>query len=285
MRQTKPDILPTKGPRAHRPVRIGNTVFGAGSVSVIAGPCSVESLAQIASVASSVAELGAVALRGGAFKPRTSPDAFAGLGRAALPMLEAAKRNTGLPVVTEVMDIDDIDAIVASADCLQIGARNMQNFSLLHAVGATQTPVLLKRGFGCTVEELLRAADHIRSRGNEDIILCERGIRSFTDHGRFTLDIAAIAWLKQHASYPVVADPSHAAGRASLVTPLALAAVAAGADGLLVEVHDVPANALSDAEQALDIPQFSSLMSQLQAMCGALGKPLGTASVAVRGVA
>jgi 3-deoxy-7-phosphoheptulonate synthase len=249
-------------------------VVGGPAWAIIAGPCAVESADQVLEVAVGLKALGAHALRGGAFKPRTRPGSFAGLGREALPMLAAAKRATALPVVTEVMDSADLAAIAATADCLQIGARNMQNFSLLHAVGETRLPVLLKRGFGCTVDELLAAAEHIQSRGNDQIILCERGVRTFAQHSRFTLDVAAIAWLKQRCPLPVIVDPSHAAGVRPLVAPLALAGLAAGADGIMVEVHEHPEDAQSDADQAMTLDDFQALMVQLRALAPVLGRTL-----------
>jgi 3-deoxy-7-phosphoheptulonate synthase len=255
-------------------IEVGSWTIGGPAWTIIAGPCAVESASQVLEVAVGLRALGAHALRGGAFKPRTRPGSFAGLGREALPMLAEAKRATGLPVVTEVMDSADLESIGAVADCLQIGARNMQNFSLLHAVGQTRLPVLLKRGFGCTVDELLAAAEHIQSRGNDKVILCERGIRTFEHNSRFTLDVAAIAWLKARCPLPVMVDPSHAAGLRPLVMPLALAGLAAGADGLMVEVHEHPEDAQSDADQALTLDDFRTLMAKLAALAPALGRRL-----------
>jgi 3-deoxy-7-phosphoheptulonate synthase len=223
------------------------------------------------SSAASVRASGARLLRGGAFKPRTSPYAFRGLGASALEMLAEVRHITGLPIVTELMDARDIDAVDAVADVIQIGARNMQNFSLLAAVGERRTPVLLKRGMSATVNELLLAAEHVMAHGNSQVILCERGIRTFETSTRNTLDISAIPVLKQETHLPVIVDPSHAAGRADLVPALAAAAVAVGADGLIVEVHPDPATALSDGAQSLTFAAFAAMMrtlAPLAAMCG-----------------
>ena len=266
--------LAAKGDRGTTAVHVGSMTVGGPNLAVVAGPCAVEDLESLLASARGVAGSGAHALRAGAFKPRTSPYSFAGLGRKGLELLARAKAETGLPVVTEVVDAADIDAVAAVADCLQIGARNMQNFALLHAVGAQQKPVLLKRGFGCTVDELLFAAEHVMHKGNTSVIVCERGIRTFETNARFTLDVAAIAWLKQRTHLPVMVDPSHAAGAVDLVTPLALAGIAAGADGLLVEVHSHPEHARSDGEQALTLANFRALMAALAPLATALGRRL-----------
>jgi len=259
-------------------VRVAGETIGGPAFAVIAGPCSVEGRDMLLSSAASVRASGARLLRGGAFKPRTSPYAFRGLGSAALEMLAEARDVTGLPIVTELMDARDIDAVDAVADVIQIGARNMQNFSLLAAVGERDTPVLLKRGLSATVQELLLAAEHVMAQGNTQVILCERGIRTFETSTRNTLDISAIPVLKQETHLPVIVDPSHAAGRADLVPALAAAAVAVGADGLIVEVHPDPANALSDGVQSLTFEAFAGMMraiAPLAAMCGrALDTPL-----------
>jgi len=259
-------------------VRVAGETIGGPAFAVIAGPCSVEGRDMLLSSAASVRASGARLLRGGAFKPRTSPYAFRGLGSAALEMLAEARDVTGLPIVTELMDARDIDAVDAVADVIQIGARNMQNFSLLAAVGERDTPVLLKRGLSATVQELLLAAEHVMAQGNTQVILCERGIRTFETSTRNTLDISAIPVLKQETHLPVIVDPSHAAGRADLVPALAAAAVAVGADGLIVEVHPDPANALSDGVQSLTFEAFAGMMraiAPLAAMCGrALDIPL-----------
>jgi 3-deoxy-7-phosphoheptulonate synthase len=249
-------------------------VFGGKGVAVIAGPCSVEGGAMLNETARAVKAAGARALRGGAFKPRTSPYAFQGLGADALDMLAAARADTGLPVVTEVMDPRQVEMVAGIADCLQIGARNMQNFPLLAEVGATRVPVLLKRGLSATVHELLMAAEYVLARGNARVILCERGIRTFETATRNTLDVAAIPILKRETYLPVIVDPSHAGGAASLVAPLARAAIAAGADGLLIEVHPSPATARSDGEQTLDFDQFGTLMKELAPVATAVGRTL-----------
>jgi 3-deoxy-7-phosphoheptulonate synthase len=252
-------------------IEAGGEVVGGPAFTVIAGPCSVEGRDMILRTATSVRSAGARLLRGGAFKPRTSPYAFRGLGQAALDLLAETRELTGLPIVTELMDARDIDAVGAVADVIQIGARNMQNFSLLAAVGERGIPVLLKRGMSATVIELLLAAEHIMAHGNANVILCERGIRTFETSTRNTLDIAAIPVLKRETHLPVIVDPSHAAGRSDLVPALAAAAVAVGADGLIIEVHPDPATALSDGAQSLTLDGFAAMMrtlAPLAAMCG-----------------
>ena len=243
-------------------VEVGDARIGA-EFCLIAGPCAVESQVQMAGVARRVKAAGAQLLRGGVFKPRTSPYSFQGLGQAGISMLTEAGHEAGLPTITEITDprqLEDLDQV----DILQVGARNMQNFALLQALGQVRKPVLLKRGMSSTVTELLQAAEYILAGGNERVILCERGIRTFETDSRATLDIAAIPVLKKMTHLPVVIDPSHAAGRAELVAPLALAAVAAGADGRMVEVHDRPACALSDGAQALSCDQFDRLAGQVR---------------------
>jgi 3-deoxy-7-phosphoheptulonate synthase len=257
------------GPRS---VKVGDVDVGGRGLIVVAGPCAVETPEQTARITDAVVAAGAHALRGGAFKPRTSPYSFQGLGRAGLELLANAREKTGRPVFTEVVSPADVDAVASRADCLQIGARNMQNFALLKAVGETRVPVLLKRGFGTTVDELLGSAEHIMAAGNEQVILCERGIRTFEQHTRFTLDVAGIAWLKLKSRLPVIVDPSHAAGDPKMVAPLALAGIAAGADGIIVEVHDAPHEAKSDGHQALDVAGFAALLAQLKAMAPAFGR-------------
>jgi 3-deoxy-7-phosphoheptulonate synthase len=245
-----------------RIVKIGNVKVGRGIV-VIAGPCAIESKYQLFKIAKTVKKLGAAILRGGAFKPRTSPYSFQGLGKEGLELLVEVRNKIGMPVVTEVMSTNEVDLVSNYADALQIGARNMQNFPLLREIGKTKKPVILKRGFGCTIEEWLAAAEYILLEGNKNVILCERGIRTFGDLTRFTLDISSIPLVKQLTSLPVIVDPSHAAGRADLVEPLALASIAAGADGIMVEVHHNPKNALSDGKQSLTFSQFKSLMEKI----------------------
>jgi 3-deoxy-7-phosphoheptulonate synthase len=237
--------------------------IGEGTLTVIAGPCSVESRDQIISIAKSVKAAGAGFLRGGVFKPRTSPYAFQGMGCEGVDLLIEAKRETGLPLVSELMEIHQLE-VFDGVDIIQVGARNMQNFNLLRELGRCDKPILLKRGLASTVTELLMAAEYIIAGGNEKVILCERGIRTFETFTRNTLDIAAVPYLKQKSHLPVIVDPSHATGRAALVSPAAKAAVAAGADGLIIEVHNDPENALSDGEQSLTPEAFASLMKELR---------------------
>ena len=244
-------------------VEAGGASFGAGSFTVISGPCSVESEEQILEIARSVKKSGAKALRGGAFKPRTSPYAFQGMQARGLELLRLAKKETGLPIVSEIMNQTQI-SLFEDVDIVQVGARNMQNFDLLKAVGGLEKPVLLKRGLANTIEELLMSAEYVVSSGNPNVILCERGIRSFETMTRNTLDLSAVALLKQKSHLPVIADPSHAAGIRSLVPPLAKAILAVGADGLMVETHNNPAQALCDGAQSLDLGQFHRLMEDLR---------------------
>jgi 3-deoxy-7-phosphoheptulonate synthase len=246
-------------------VHVGHVRVGEG-FCVIAGPCTVESERQTIETAQAVKEFGADMLRGGAFKPRTSPYAFQGLGLKGLKILKKAKEETGLPIVTEVIDTRDVPWVMEYADVLQIGARNMQNFSLLKEVAKTRKPVLLKRGMNSTIEELLNCAEYILDGGNPDVILCERGIRTFETYTRNTLDISAVPSLKELTHLPVIVDPSHASGRVSLVSPLSLAAVAVGADGLIVEVHINPAEAICDKEQTLSPAQFKTMMEKMRSL-------------------
>lgn len=256
-------------------VKVGRSRFGGGTFSVVAGPCSIESEEQMMAAARAVKKAGAAALRGGAFKPRTSPYSFQGLGEDGLKLLSEARKETGLPIVTEVLDVRDTQLVAEYADVLQVGARNMQNFLLLTEVGKTGKPVLLKRGFSCTIEELLMAAEYVAKQGNSDIILCERGIRTFETYTRNTLDIAAIPLCKQLSHLPIIVDPSHATGLRELVEPLSLAALGAGADGLMVEVHPNPEEALCDGPQSLLPDDFAHLMSRLEPMVSAMGKTSG----------
>jgi 3-deoxy-7-phosphoheptulonate synthase len=244
-------------------INVGGASIGDGFFTVIAGPCSVESTEQILEIARGVKKSGAKLLRGGAFKPRTSPYAFQGRQAEGLEMLIAAKKETGLPLVSEIMNQTQI-GLFEDIDIVQIGARNMQNFDLLKEVGKLKKPVLLKRGLANTVEELLMSAEYIFSSGNDKVILCERGIRTFETMTRNTLDLAAVALLKQKSHLPVIVDPSHASGIRSLVPPLAKAAMAVGADGLMIETHNNPAKALCDGAQSLDLEQFHSLMGELK---------------------
>ena len=247
-------------------IRVLDAVIGDGSLTIMAGPCSVESRDQVLETAEAVKAAGATVLRGGAFKPRTSPYSFQGLGVEALRYLAEARERTGLPVITEVMEANQLDIVAEYADSLQVGARNMQNYSLLNSCGRTQRPVMLKRGFGATVEELLMAAEYIVSSGNPNVMLCERGIRTFETYTRNTMDVSAVPLLHHLTHLPVIVDPSHATGKRWLVTPLALAGVAVGADGVMVEVHPNPDEALSDAEQQLNFDQFRAMMGQVVPM-------------------
>ena len=255
-------------------VSVGDRMFGGEACLVAAGPCSVENEEMMTRTGRSVAGHGAALLRGGAFKPRTSPYSFDGLKEEGLQILARVREETGLPVVTEVLDPRDAELIAGYVDMLQIGTRNMQNFSLLREVGQLQRPVLLKRGMSATLKDLLLAAEYVMSRGNMQVVLCERGIRTFGGEMRNTFDLAAIPWLKQETHLPVIADPSHAAGRQDLVAPLSFAAVAAGADGLIVEVHPDPATAMSDGDQSLTFDGFAGLMRDLKVFAEAAGRTL-----------
>lgn len=253
-------------------VKLGSVEIGGPKVISMAGPCSVESADQIERAAAIVAESGAQIIRGGAFKPRSSPYSFQGLGEEGLRVMRAAADRQGLLVISEVMDRSQIPLLSEWADILQVGARNMQNFNLLRDLGTARKPVLLKRGIAGTIEELLLSAEYIMSGGNYEVILCERGIRTFETSTRNTMDIAAIPVLKRLTHLPVVADPSHGTGKREYVTPMARAAVAAGADGLLVEVHHDPDHAMSDGAQTLRPDQFSDLMQQIKAIAAAIGR-------------
>ena len=255
-----------------------DVTIGGRNVTVIAGPCSVEGYDMLAETARAVKASGATLLRGGAFKPRTSPYTFQGLGVDALEMLATVRAESGLPVVTEVIDTRLVDTVAMYADVLQVGARNMHNFALLSEVGRLRKPILLKRGLAATVAELLMAAEHIMTQGNTDIILCERGIRTFETATRNTFDVAAIPVLKRETHLPVFVDPSHAAGRTDIVAALSFAAIAAGADGLIIEVHPRPPEALSDADQSLSLGAFDALMRALAPFAHAAGRTLTTVS-------
>jgi len=256
-------------------VRAGSLTVGNGVVGVIAGPCSVESEEQILTTAKAVKAAGATALRGGAFKPRTSPYSFQGLKEEGLKMLALAREATGLAVVTEVVATEDVDLVARYADVLQIGARNMQNYRLLEASGKVGKPVLLKRGPSATIEGLLLAAEYILDAGTQQVMLCERGIRTFESHTRFTLPLASVAYLHGKTHLPVVVDPSHGTGHTWLVPQMAAASVAAGADGLIIEVHPDPENALSDGNQSLNPEQFRQTMETCRKVAEALGRKLG----------
>lgn len=258
-------------------VEVGPARFGPGALAVIAGPCAVESREQYLDAARRVREAGAVMLRGGAWKPRTSPYGFQGLGAPGLDILDAARAETGLPVVTEALDEESLEKVAERADMIQIGSRNMHNFSLLRRAARTGRPILLKRGMSATVEDLLLSAEYVLAEGNRRIVLCERGIRTFSTHSRFTLDLGVVPVLRERTHLPVVVDPSHACGVRSRVVPMALAAVAAGADGLMVEVHADPGAALCDGPQALVPKEFAEMMEGVSKLAPLVGRALGTA--------
>ncbi|MFO7611160.1 MAG: 3-deoxy-7-phosphoheptulonate synthase [Clostridia bacterium] len=255
-------------------VNIEGIELGGNKIGVIAGPCSVESERQIVEIAIKVKEAGACFLRGGAFKPRSSPYSFQGLGYEGLEMLRLAKRETGLPIVSEILSESMVDRFARDVDIIQVGARNMQNFMLLKELGKIRKPILLKRGLSATIEEWLMSAEYIMSEGNQNIILCERGIRTFERYTRNTLDISAVPAVKRMSHLPVVVDPSHATGMGWMVPPMARAAVAGGADGIMVEVHNDPANALSDGSQSITPAEFSELMASLGIIAGAIGRSI-----------
>lgn len=261
-------------------VHVQGLAIGGSDVVVMAGPCAVEDEQQILATAHAVQAAGGHVLRGGAFKPRTSPYSFRGLQEEGLALLARARQQTGLPVVTEVMDARQLDVVAQYADILQVGSRNMQNFTLLDEIGLSRKPVLLKRGMSATIEEFLYAAEYILSRGNANVLLCERGIRTFEPSTRNTLDLNAVPLLKRRSHLPVIVDPSHGTGHAWMVPSLAKAAVAVGADGLLVEVHSDPARALSDGAQSLDPETFQSMMEALAPVARAVGRSIASALVA-----
>jgi 3-deoxy-7-phosphoheptulonate synthase len=266
-------------------LEIAGQRVGGAHFALIAGPCTVESRSQLLDTARAVHQAGATMLRGGAYKPRTSPHAFQGLGQEGLRLLAEAKQETGLPIVTEVMDVRELDSVLTVADVLQVGARNMQNYALLAEIGRSGRPVLLKRGFSSTIDELLMASEYIRKEGNEAVLLCERGIRTFETAYRFTLDLMAIPVLKERTELPVIVDPSHAAGRRELVGPMSLAAAAAGADGIIVEVHPDPEQAICDGRQSLATAEFASYAARLAAAAQLGGKTLSASSSAGRDAA
>ena len=253
-------------------IDVGGVVVGGKQVVVMSGPCSVESREQIISIAEEVKKAGARMLRGGAFKPRTSPYTFQGLGAEGLKMLAEAREVTGLPVITEIMDTKDLEVIEQYADCLQVGARNMQNFALLKEVGRSRLPVMLKRGMSATIKDLLMSAEYILSEGNFNVLLCERGIRTFENYTRNTLDLNAVPVLKRETHLPVIVDPTHGIGIREHVPAMALAAIAAGADGLMVEVHNSPELAKSDGDQALMPEEFGELVKRVRAVAEAVGR-------------
>ena len=255
-------------------ITVGDITIGGDEIVVMAGPCAVESEEQLLDTALAVKASGARILRGGAFKPSTSPYSFRGLGEEGLKLLAKARKKTGMPLITEVMSPLDVELVASYADILQVGARNMQNFVLLDEVGKLRKPVMLKRGMSATIQEWLLAAEYILVQGNEQLILCERGVRTFETYTRNTMDVSAIPIIKKVSHLPIIADPSHATGKWYLVTPVALAAVAAGADGIMVEVHPNPDQALKDGAQSLTFDNFSKLMSQLAPVSQAIGRKL-----------
>ena len=255
-------------------VNVNGVEIGGKRIVIMAGPCAVESEQQLMETAKAVKKLGASIVRGGAFKPRTSPFSFQGLEKKALKMLAKVKSDLGIPVITEVLDIQNIEVIAKHADILQVGARNMQNFALLKELAKMRHPILLKRGFSATVMEWLTAADYLLAEGNQQVILCERGIRTFEDSVRFSMDISSIAVIKRFSHLPIVVDPSHAAGHSAYVPTIAKAAIAAGADGLLIEVHLNPEEALVDGLQSLNIPNFEHLMAELKPLAKAVGRSI-----------
>lgn len=255
-------------------IKVGKEIIGAERLSIMAGPCSVESKEQILSIAQSVKKAGASFLRGGAFKPRTSPYSFQGLKDEGLELLKYARKQTGLPIVTEIMSTEYIDEYVENVDIIQVGARNMQNFELLKQLGKTRKPILLKRGLSSTVEELLMSAEYILLGGNDNVILCERGIRTFENYTRNTLDLSVIPAIKKLSHLPVIVDPSHSTGMWWMVEPMAMAAVAAGADGLIIEVHNDPENALCDGNQSIKPEKFTLLMEKLKLIAQAVGRKI-----------
>ena len=255
-------------------VDVNGVKIGGKKIAMIAGPCSVESELQITEIAKEVKEIGANFLRGGAFKPRTSPYAFQGMKYEGLELLKKARENTGLPIVTELMSPYDIETFVENVDVIQIGARNMQNFDLLKELGKIDKPILLKRGLSATIEEWLMSAEYIMAGGNENVILCERGIRTFETYTRNTLDLSAVPAVKKLSHLPIVIDPSHSAGKHWMVEPLAKAAVAVGADGLIIEVHNDPENALCDGPQSIKPNKFAKLMEELKVIAAAVGREI-----------
>lgn len=265
IRVTKPYKLISRDLRPEKSIiKVGNSIIGGGDLAIIAGPCAVESAKQVIAVAESVAASGAKFFRGGAFKPRTSPYAFQGMGEDGLKILSEVRDRFGLNIVTEAMDEHGIDLVEKYGDCIQIGARNMQNFSLLKYAGQTRKPVLLKRGLSATLDEFLLAAEYVMAEGNYDVILCERGIRTFADHARNTMDLSIVPAVHRMTHLPIIVDPSHGTGHNYLVNPLARAGVAVGADGLIIEVHPRPEEALCDGAQALTLGQYTQLVDQVR---------------------
>ena len=275
------EVIPVSAPyklvsreakRENTVVSVGGVLVGGQKLAVAAGPCAIESEARAVEIGRRVQEAGANPYRGGAFKPRTSPYSFQGLGAEGLKILSRVRAETGLPIVTEVLDTETAELVAEHADCLQVGARNMQNFSLLKKLGRIKKPVLLKRGMSATIEELLLSAEYLLAEGNYDVILCERGIRTFADHTRNTLDLSAVPYVQRISHLPIVVDPSHGTGKRAKVLPLSRAAVAVGADGLLIEVHDEPEHALSDGPQAILPEMFGELVLQLRRLAPVVGR-------------
>ena len=275
------EVIPVSAPyklvsreskRENTVVSVGGVPVGGERLAVAAGPCAVESETRAIAIGRSVQEAGAHLYRGGAFKPRTSPYSFQGLGVEGLKILSRVRAETGLPIVTEVLDTETVDVVAEHADCLQVGARNMQNFSLLKRLGRIRKPVLLKRGMSATIEELLLSAEYLLAEGNYDVILCERGVRTFADHTRNTLDLSAVPYVQRISHLPIVVDPSHGTGKRAKVLPLSRAAVAVGADGLLIEVHDEPEHALSDGPQAILPDMFLELVAQIRRLAPVVGR-------------
>jgi 3-deoxy-7-phosphoheptulonate synthase len=275
------EVIPVSAPyklvsreakRENSIVAVGGVLVGGERLAVVAGPCAVESEAQAVEIGRRVQRAGATLYRGGAYKPRTSPYSFQGLGEEGLRILSTVRRETGLPIITEVLDTDTVDLVAEHADCLQVGARNMQNFSLLKKLGRTRKPVLLKRGMSATIEELLLSAEYLLSEGNYEVMLCERGVRTFSDHTRNTLDLSAVPYVQRISHLPILVDPSHGTGKRAKVLPLSRAAVAVGADGLLIEVHNEPDRALSDGPQAILPEMFEELMREIRRLAPVVGR-------------
>ncbi len=275
------EVIPVSAPyklvsreakRENTVVSVGGVKVGGERLAVAAGPCAIESEARALEIGRLVRDAGANLYRGGAFKPRTSPYSFQGLGAEGLKILSRVRAETGLPIVTEVLDTETVDLVAEHADCLQVGARNMQNFSLLKRLGRLKKPVLLKRGMAATIEELLLCAEYLLAEGNYDVILCERGVRTFADHTRNTLDLSAVPYVQRISHLPIVVDPSHGTGKRAKVLPLSRAAVAVGADGLLIEVHDEPEHALSDGPQAILPEMFGELVRQIRRLAPVVGR-------------
>ncbi len=275
------EVIPVSAPyklvsrevkRENSVVSVGGVLVGGERLAIVAGPCAVESEARAIEIGRLVAEAGATLYRGGAYKPRTSPYSFQGLGEEGLRILSRVREETGLPIITEVIDTETVELVAEHADCLQVGARNMQNFSLLKKLGRVGKPVLLKRGMSATIEELLLSAEYLLSEGNYEVILCERGVRTFADHTRNTLDLSAVPYVQRISHLPIMVDPSHGTGKRAKVLPLSRAAVAVGADGLLIEVHDQPELALSDGPQAILPAMFGELMAQIRSLAPVVGR-------------